>query len=825
MKSILPRLFVMKANRPLLIVGIIDAASILTSDIFYLYCLISHIPVILSVIFSFFGVFLICSLVLLWLFIRLQGSLSLTTKIILTLWISVSIWYWGFGALYYFTTVNLNMLQTTWAGFAFIWEVPLVGGMLIASCVILFTRIYKQFGKTISQHQVKQAYLLLLHYPAYVALLIFFFTFGGYLIGAVQLRVLANLPSIEFGKNVFNGIVISIFISLFDYLVIDFLLGDLRQQIKKTHGLTQLYVRKLSQRVLILVCVLAMGIVTLIGVFLFQMAQALLNRAVLVEMQQHMHLIAQATTKEQIVSLLQISSNTRIVGVDSGEEITGTNLSINIGQNTGVVFDTDGIDRLIAYTYSPLLGNEVIAFIPMDDFYMPVYALLIVYIPLALFIILFTLVITVFFTDLLSKKLHMLINAIRTAQHENAVPLFSLNSDDELEEFAYAVTVFVDTIQRVVNENKLEREYVSLEKAKLETLLQNLPIGVEVLTMPDGNVSFINTVGLALLNPSHMPLTPENILRELYQMRREDGSVYPKEDNPIAIALHEDRSITASNLFIRKNSGALLALKLVCTPVKDAEGKTTAFIVLMVDMHKEYELDKAKSRFVYFASHELRAPMTAIKGLASMMLTEDFGKITSEQKDALEDIMKSTASLIQVLSGTLSLSRIEAGTVSLAPTVFSLNELLNLLVHKFTPLTKGKNIRLVLEAEEEISLHTDKGSVEEVVSNLIDNAIKYTPHGTVTIKAIQDGGKICIYVTDTGIGIQEDEKEELFKKFSRLEPDTFMSQPGTGLGLYIAKEFAEMLGGSLSLIASAEGKGSTFLFTLPDSGVTTNHVR
>lgn len=228
------------------------------------------------------------------------------------------------------------------------------------------------------------------------------------------------------------------------------------------------------------------------------------------------------------------------------------------------------------------------------------------------------------------------------------------------------------------------------------------------------------------------------------------------------------------------------------------------------------EFNQLKTAFVGIVSHELRTPLTSIKSLSENLLEEVAGPLNEKQKYYASRIQLNTDRLTRMLNELLNLSKMETGRMELRPTVLSLQELLTELVEVFQPLAQRKSITMDVGSMESMpKVRVDRDKLYEVLANLLENAIKFTPSGgRVHIDArVLDDRHIKMNVSDTGCGISEEHMSKIFDKFYRVEPGSG-PVPGSGLGLAIAKGLIELHGGTIG-VESAPGKGSHFYFTLP----------
>lgn len=230
-----------------------------------------------------------------------------------------------------------------------------------------------------------------------------------------------------------------------------------------------------------------------------------------------------------------------------------------------------------------------------------------------------------------------------------------------------------------------------------------------------------------------------------------------------------------------------------------------------------HRLDVAKSEFISIASHQLRTPLTAIKGFVSLLLEGAYGKVEPAVGDTLNKVYLANARLMNLVENLLNISRIEAGRIQyqFAPT--KIEDLLNELRDLFLLATheKGLDLRFNFPTQPLPILSVDGAKIREVISNVIDNAIKYTEKGGISVTAKADATKVIITVEDTGVGIDPDDLPHLFKKFERGKNAAQVNVSSTGLGLYVGKSFIEAHGGTIRAESKGKGKGAQFVLELP----------
>ena len=254
-----------------------------------------------------------------------------------------------------------------------------------------------------------------------------------------------------------------------------------------------------------------------------------------------------------------------------------------------------------------------------------------------------------------------------------------------------------------------------------------------------------------------------------------------------------------------------------------------------------FEANKMKGEFLANVSHELRTPLNSIIGFAEIMqetLADRTGPMDDKRKRYAANIITSSRRLLELINDLLDLAKIEAGKMELRLSSVSVADTVEGLVTLIRPQAQKGGVELVVRVEPRLPLvETDPGKLQQILFNFLANAVKFTPDGgTVTLAAelprqrprpgatgpawgngsaeVPDRGRVRFSVTDTGPGIAEEDQQRIFDKFTQLDPGVTKSHGGTGLGLTISRELAEMLSGDLSVVSSP-GRGATFSLTLP----------
>ncbi|MFC1649315.1 ATP-binding protein [Patescibacteria group bacterium] len=227
------------------------------------------------------------------------------------------------------------------------------------------------------------------------------------------------------------------------------------------------------------------------------------------------------------------------------------------------------------------------------------------------------------------------------------------------------------------------------------------------------------------------------------------------------------------------------------------------------------EIDKQKDEFISMAAHELRAPMTAIKGYVSMLMDGDAGELSDTAQDYLTDAQSVTERLIRLVNNMLNVGRIEEGRMIFHEEVVKVSDIVHQVFVSFKFEAQRKKLEFGMNVEDGVkeTSYVDSDRLTEVIGNFVSNAVKYTEKGRIDINVKQKGRRVLVEVVDTGPGISKAEQKKLFQKFYRVE-SAVGKTIGTGLGLYISRLLIHKFGGEIGL-DSESGKGSNFWFDLP----------
>ncbi len=319
-------------------------------------------------------------------------------------------------------------------------------------------------------------------------------------------------------------------------------------------------------------------------------------------------------------------------------------------------------------------------------------------------------------------------------------------------------------------------------------------------------IEMLKKIGVEILAPLNVK---DKTIGLIALGKKESGDMYNDEDLKVLEVAGAQTAIALENALLYKETKNF-SLKLE----KEVERATRDLKKANIQLKK---LDAAKSEFISIASHQLRTPLTVIKGYISMMLEGNFGPLTKPEEESLGKVFESNERLIQLVEDLLNISRIESGRLQFNYKETDLNKMAESVVDELSTNAKKKNLILEYKAPAEAlpTLKLDDEKVRQVVMNLVDNAIKYTKEGKVTVTVEQAGNKLHFCVADSGMGIKPEDMPNLFKKFSRGTGTSLIHTEGTGLGLYVARMMIEAHKGKVWAESDGVGKGSKFCFELP----------
>jgi two-component system, NtrC family, sensor histidine kinase KinB len=360
--------------------------------------------------------------------------------------------------------------------------------------------------------------------------------------------------------------------------------------------------------------------------------------------------------------------------------------------------------------------------------------------------------------------------------------------------------------QKLSEYNELNIRSIVREKQINEAILQNMDDGM-FLVDAEYHITNSNLSGTRLFNSTPEACKGKHILEII---RHEVLFDFIKEtaEQGIPPAFSEGQ-----NILITDQNNAKQYLQFHLTPVFMESGVLLGVMILFNDITHLKQLDKLKSEFLMIASHELKTPLTSINMSISLLSETVEPKLNDNEKELLHIAMEDTNRLKALISDLLDISKIEAGKIDLNFENIPVESFINKTLASFQTVAREKQITITSEVEPALLVSGDFSKITWIMTNLISNAIKFTPsQGTINIKAGRTGNFVQISVEDNGIGIPYEFQKKIFDKFFQVASP--LNTGGTGLGLSISKEIVRAHGGSI-WVESEPNKGSTFYFTLP----------
>ncbi len=354
---------------------------------------------------------------------------------------------------------------------------------------------------------------------------------------------------------------------------------------------------------------------------------------------------------------------------------------------------------------------------------------------------------------------------------------------------------------------------IATEKSKIKTIINCMGDGVLVCDR-DRCIVLSNPAASRMLKISETSLLG-NFLPQC--------NLHPELSKIIEESLNtKDMGYTSVSQELSIGESGEIYLRAHTAPVRNDIGETMGSVTVLQDISHLKELDKMKSEFIAMVTHELRAPIAAVEQQLTVILNRMAGDLTAKQEQLLSRAKERTKGLLTLIRDLLDLSKIEAGKMVQYKEPLSLQEVIQRVVDLMRAEAEAKKIDLQFSASPEAPLiSADRNSMEGIFTNLISNAIKYTPEGgKVWVTLGEESGFVKAGVSDTGIGLKKEDLSRIFDKFYRVKTIETRQVIGTGLGLSIVKSIVDAHLGSIS-VESEEGGGTTFTVLLPKESMPT----
>ena len=369
------------------------------------------------------------------------------------------------------------------------------------------------------------------------------------------------------------------------------------------------------------------------------------------------------------------------------------------------------------------------------------------------------------------------------------------------------------------NTSNLENRLSAVEN-KSDVVINAIDDGVLAISK-DGNIELINPSAQQIIGWNQGDALGLN-WKSVLKLVTSDGKNVEDLENPIAQSLSKNQPTHNDKLFLLTSSEKRILVSIVSSPVgTDGEG----IIVVFRDITKEKAEEREQAEFISTASHEMRTPVASIEGYLGLALNPATAHIDEKARDFITKAHESAQHLGRLFQDLLDISKVEDGRMKNNPKIINVNEFLKDIFDGLATKASEKQLNYIfmpdiIDEGKEKSLqpifyaNIDPDHFREVVSNLIENAIKYTPSGEVVVNVTGDDKQISVSVKDSGIGIPAEDIPHLFQKFYRVDNSDTREIGGTGLGLYLSRRLAEAMSGNLR-VESKYKEGSTFYLEIP----------
>lgn len=353
--------------------------------------------------------------------------------------------------------------------------------------------------------------------------------------------------------------------------------------------------------------------------------------------------------------------------------------------------------------------------------------------------------------------------------------------------------------------------------------------GKAILDAVDDGVLAVNSKGNILaINPAAEQITGWNgsdaaglVFNSVLKITNNEGGEMIEISNPVNRVLRTGKNFTTRDLFIKTQSGKIVPIFLAVNLI---DGQNSGVVVVFRDISKELKENREQAEFISTASHEMRTPVASIEGYIGLALNPATATIDARAKSYLQKAHENTKHLGQLFQDLLDITKAEDGRLKNEPVVLDAIEFSRNIWEGLKPKAEAKGLNYIFEPDNHKTgektltpvffIHADRDHLHEILNNLFENAIKYTPNGMVSVNVTGDDNNVQISVKDSGIGIPAEDIPHLFQKFYRVDNSETREINGTGLGLFLSRKLTESIGGFLD-VESEYKKGSTFTVKLP----------
>ena len=402
-----------------------------------------------------------------------------------------------------------------------------------------------------------------------------------------------------------------------------------------------------------------------------------------------------------------------------------------------------------------------------------------------------------------------------------AAESFGFGSDDEhlLEEIGQNISFALDNLQAEEERKQAEQE-LRISEERYQTLAKISPVGI-FQTDANGSTTYVNPTWCQLSGLSADKAMGDGWLK----------AVHPEDIKNITDNWQKATRLHAPSLAdyrLVRPDGSIVWVMGQAVSEMNADDQIVGYVGTITDIterkrvedlkmavEKAKSADRLKSAFLATMSHELRTPLNSIIGFTGILLQKLVGPLNEEQVKQLKMVQGSARHLLELINDVLDISKIEADQLTISREEFEIGVAIQKSVEKIMPLAEKKGLRVTTVIPTQVvNITSDQRRVEQILINLLNNAVKFTEHGEIHVETQIEDGWLVTHVKDAGIGIKSEDLQTLFTPFTQIDTGISRQYEGTGLGLSICKRIVELLGGRI-WAESEWGKGSVFTFSLP----------
>lgn len=498
--------------------------------------------------------------------------------------------------------------------------------------------------------------------------------------------------------------------------------------------------------------------------------------------------------------------NRNMIGQKTTEQMVKATL-VNNRSHTENVYDNSNHTRYYV-NIIPLVdnsNNNVVGVVylraSLESVYSNINSITLIYLSAALITIVIGLLLAIIISQEITRPIEeMRKQTLRIARGDFS-GLVRVMGNDELGQLAGAVNNLSVRVEEA-------QESSDSERRRLDSVLSHMSDGV-LATDRRGNVTIVNNMALQLLGVEHDDELIGKSIIDVLDIRH---------DYTVRQLVNSEQKEMILDM---SNSGSNLILNAYFSPIQRESGFVSGLVCVLHDVTSQQKEEQERKEFVSNVSHELRTPLTSVKSYVEA-LSDGAWQDKEIAPQFLKVVQDETERMIRMINDLLSLSRMDAGTTKLNLEYVNINELFNYILNRFDMIIKKeedpKKKKYTIErffTKKDLWVEIDTDKFTQVIDNIMNNAIKYSPDGgVITARLLETHNHVIMSISDQGLGIPRKDLSHIFDRFFRVDKARSRKQGGTGLGLAISKEVVNMLGGQI-WVDSVEGKGSTFYISLP----------